>query len=99
MKKITSMPKATLAELILFIAENESFSSVKDHLKGGFTVSEVRAALRELAAEVTREALADGDAQDATAVSELSSKTREIISALPQDDGQRLLAAFGLTSE
>ena len=33
MKKITTMPKATLAELLLFLAENEGFSSVKE-LKG-----------------------------------------------------------------
>ncbi len=98
MKKITTMPKATLAELLLFLAENEGFSSVKE-LKGGFTVSEVRAALREVARELAVEAELEGDTHDAHAEPELSSRTREIISSLSRSDSEKLLSAFGLTSK
>jgi hypothetical protein len=97
MKKISSMPKATLAELILFIAENERFTSVKERLGSGVTVSEVRTALRELAAELSAEAATEGDGHSID--SELTDKTREIIAKLSESEGKRLLAAFGLAAK
>lgn len=95
---IKRMPKETLAELILFISENENFSSVSKNLHGSFTVAEVRAALRELASEIAREAGNEHIAHGPHAESELSSKAKEIITLLPKSESQRLLAAFGLKS-
>jgi hypothetical protein len=101
MVKVTSMPKETLAELIHYIAENEKFSSVASQLESSFTVPQVRAALRELAEELSREAAEEGCCAvgELRSSAELSSKTKDVISSLSPQEERRLLSAFGLISE
>ena len=98
MLKITAMPKDTLAELLLFLAENERFASVAEHLGEGVTVEEVRAALRELGRELARESLAEHgrESEDVRKNGHLAPKTKKIISYLSDHEEKRLLSAFGL---
>ena len=98
---ITSMPKATLSEMLGFIAENEKFTSVEKHLADSFTVPQVRGALRELADCLMNEAASDGEpeAHAICADTELSSRAKDIISSLTPAEEQKLLAAFGLVSK
>lgn len=101
MIKTTVMPKETLGELLLYLADNERFSSVTEHLGEGMSVEEVRAALRELARELGREASAEHgkDIEEAKKTSHLSPKTKKIISYLSDHEEKRLFTAFGLIGQ
>lgn len=97
MIKTTVMPKETMAELLLFLAEHEKFNSVVEKLGGGMTVEEVRASLRELSRELACEAAMEKN-RDVTEVKReirLTSKTKEVISCLSDREENRLFAAFG----
>jgi hypothetical protein len=94
-KTIASMPKETVAELLYFLAENERFSSVTAKLKGGVTVPQVRGLLREVARSISDEALVEASAHEHEGT-ELSTKTKDVISSLTAEEGQKLMAAFGL---
>ena len=98
--KITTMPKQTAAELLLFLAENERFSSVSRNLGEGVKVEEVRALLRELARELGGEVDA---IKDETGVTEtdawLSPKAKDVLSSLSPQEEEALLGAFGLKEE
>lgn len=97
MIKISVMPKETLVELLHFLAENESFSSVNEKISEGFTAQEVRGALRELARELSREVHEErGSDANAKKNSHLSRKTKEIISYLSSHEEKTLLSAFKL---
>lgn len=98
MLKITAMPKETLAELLLYLSENERFSSVSDNLAGGFTVEEVRAVMRELAREVAGEAAAEQgrEIDDVRKNGHLAPKTKKLISYLSDHEEKKLFSAFGL---
>ena len=98
MLKITTMPKETAVELLLFLAENERFNSVADHLGDGMTVEEVRAVLRELAREVSRDLASEQgrEIEDIRKSGHLTPKTKKIISYLSDTEERKLLSAFGL---
>ena len=98
-KKIASMPKETAAELLYFIAENERFSSVTAQLKGGFTVPQVRALLREVAAGISNDVNDDLPSVENDSAVVLSSKTKDVIASLSPEEGQKLLSAFGLRAK
>lgn len=100
MTKISVMPKETLAELLLYLADNESFTSVTKNLGEGITVEETRAALRELARELSREAMASrGSVDEAKEAAHLSRKAKEIMSYLSPNEEKALLSAFGLAEK
>lgn len=91
------MPKETLAELLLFLAENEEFASVEKRLAEGMSIAQVRAALRELAVGLKQEAAEEGDSHyNPQKDGKLSSQTKEIISYLSPGEERALLQAFGL---
>ncbi|MBI4223597.1 MAG: hypothetical protein HY609_01580 [Deltaproteobacteria bacterium] len=95
--KIKTMPKETLAELLLFLAENEEFTAVEHQLLEGMSVAQVRAALRELAVGLRQEASEEGDSHyNPQKDSKLSSEAKEIISYLSPGEERALLQAFGL---
>ena len=95
---ITTMPKDTLSELLLFLSENEEFSSMSKLMGEGITSEEVRAALRELAVGLRQEAAAEAakQAYDAKKDSHLSKDAKTIISYLSPGEERALLTAFGL---
>ena len=95
--KITTMPKETAAELLLFLADNERFSSVTRQLGEGVKVEEVRALLRELATELGRQGSEEGEL--ATGIGPegwLSTQAKDVLSSLSPQDEATLLDAFGL---
>jgi hypothetical protein len=90
--KIKTMPKQTAAELILFIAENEKFDSVKE-IKYGIEVAEVRALLREVASAINAgDAASFGDVGGDVSFSD---NTKKVLGSLSSTEGEELLAAFG----
>ena len=95
---IKTMPKETLAELLLFLAENEEFSSLQKLLDGEFTPDEVQAAFRELAVGLRQEAIQETSQQiqDVKNDSFLTKKTKTIISSLSPIEEKTLLTVFGL---
>lgn len=97
MIKISVLPKETLIELLLYLAENEKFPSVAENLEGGVTVTEVKTALRELAVAISREAGDEAVFEVSTKKgANLSPRTKEIISYLSPYEEKTLLTAFGL---
>lgn len=101
MIKISTMPIGTLAELLLFLAENERFQSVSEKLGGGLTIEETCAALRELARELMREAKAQGKTavDEARANAPFSPRAKKIISCLSPNEESTLFTAFGLVGK
>jgi len=101
MIKISTMPRETVVELLLYIAENEDFPSVSKNLIDGITVGEVRAVLRELAVGLAREETSE-KRQDRVAMMKeagISPKARKIISALSPREEKALLSAFDLVEK
>lgn len=95
--KIQTMPKETLAELLLFLAEREEFSTVQELLSEGVPIAEVRAALRELAMEVRKEAQLENESDyNPQKDAKLSKEAKTIISYLSPGEEKTLLKAFGL---
>jgi hypothetical protein len=100
MTKITSMPKETAAELLYFIAENERFSSVESRLKGDFTVPQVRALLREVAADISTDVTAETTTLGKASLdAQLSSRAKDVIASLTAEEERKLLTAFGIISK
>lgn len=99
--KISTMSHETLAELLLFLAENERFTSVSEKLEGGVTVEEVRAALRELARELNREAMTRDKStiEEARRDAPISPKAKKIISCLSPGEEEKLFVTFGFTGK
>lgn len=94
---IKTMPKDTVAELLVFLAENEDFASVEKTMEGEITVAEVRAALREVGEGLRREANAERrDKYDVDNCEHLTKDSKRIISYLSPREEQTLLSAFGL---
>lgn len=97
---IKTMPKDTLAELLFFLAENETFDSVQKLLADGVTVEEVRAGLRELAEGLRREATLELSKQyNAQKDTRLTKEAKTIISYLSPGEEKTLLTAFGLVEK
>lgn len=98
--KIQTMPKETLAELLLFLSDNEEFASVQELLIGGMTIQQVRSALRELALELKREAAQETETNyNPQKDSRLAKETKTIISYLSSGEEKTLLQAFGLVDK
>lgn len=96
--KLNSMPKDTAAELLEFLAENESLESVRKILDGSIKITEVRSLFRELADGLRREAAEEAGDFNFNSQKErsLSKGTKEIISYLSPREERTLLSAFGL---
>jgi len=98
--KIQTMPKETLAELLLFLADHEEFASVEELLIDGMTLQQVRSALRELALELKREAAQEAESDyNPQKDSRLAKETKTIISYLSPGEEKTLLQAFGLVEK
>jgi len=98
MFKLTTMPRETAVELLLYLAENEKFPTVKKDLASGVTTEEVRALLREVAIAIARE-IPSESVSDLKALAKevgLSPKAKKILSALSERESKTLLSAFDL---
>lgn len=99
--KITVMPKQTAAELLLFLAEHEEFSSVAKLLEDGVTVEEVCSLLREVSKELLMESAIElkDKKYDLKKDAHLSKQAKDIISYLSPHEEKTLLEAFGLVDK
>jgi hypothetical protein len=99
--KISAMPKETAAELLIFLAEHEEFSSVTKLLEEGITVEEIRTLFREVASELLRESAQElkDTKYDTKKDAHLSPQAKKIISYLSPHEEKTLLEAFGLVDK
>ena len=96
--KISNMPKQFAAELLLFLAEHENFSSVEKLLGDEVAVEEVRALFREISSGLMEETLKELK-ENKNGVSDnvyISPQTRSILSHLSPQDEYSLLEIFGI---
>ncbi len=86
-----SLPKETLAELILYIAEHEEFTSLKK-LKT-VTHQQFVQALKALAQDLMDSALEQGSGVDAL-MNGLNDNVKEVLDKLPKSDRIKLIRGF-----
>lgn len=89
MLNLKTLPNDVAVELLLYLAENENFSSVQE-LAPGVSVDETKNLLREIALSISRADVV-ASSFDSTA---LSSGTRKVISKLNKDEREVLFQAF-----
>ena len=89
MTTLKTLPNDVAVELLLYLAENEKFPSVKE-LSPGVTVDETKTLLREIALSISREDLSTVNF-DNTA---LASGARKVIAKLNKDEQDVLFQAF-----
>lgn len=95
-----TMPKETAAEVLQFLSEHEDFRSIADLIGEDLAVEEVRALLRELAAELRREAAASPrTTYDVGRCQYLTGSAKQIISCLSPMEEKTILSAFGLIDQ
>ncbi len=87
-----NIPKETLAELLLFLNENEEFESIQQ--LGTVSRSNLRTALNELALQLKREAHASNDSMDLSKLKDLKKPYRQILSALSPREAKLLIKGF-----
>ncbi len=90
------LPKETLSELLLYLAEHEEFSSLQ--ALNSFNPAQVRAALKELAFELRRESEKERDLSKMAYkhLEELSPKVKQVLSTLTPREFQTLFKQFGV---
>lgn len=99
--KISVMPKHTAAELLLFLADHEEFSSVSKMLGEEITSEEVSALFREISAGLLKESSKEekDDRFEVKGNAHLSRQTKNILSYLSPNEEETLLKAFGLVEK
>jgi len=98
--KLTTIPKEVACELLVFIAEKESFSEVVKTLGDEFSVPEIKAMLRELAVGLQKELLEEDAGQyNVKKCKHLTKNSKKIISYLSPNEESKLLKTFGLLSD
>lgn len=98
--ELKTMPKETLAELLFFLAENEEFTSIQQHLAEGVTVEEVRMSLKELGEVLRKEAATEADTQyNPQKDVKLTGEVKKVISYLSPGEEKTLLTAFGFVEK
>lgn len=90
------MPKKTAAELLAFLAENESFDSLERELGGSVEVGEVKALLREISLQLHGQADTEETATF-TGNPHLTRKAKQLLTCLSSTEEKALSKAFGLT--
>lgn len=93
---IKTMPKETAAELLLFLAENDNFDSVKEMLGGDVTIEEVRAVFREVATQLQKEVFVSDKEETPLKNMRLTKEAKEIFTFLSPLEEKSLLGAFGV---
>lgn len=93
--EIKSMPKKTAAELLAFLAENETFDSLERDLGGSVDCGEVKALFREMSLQLHLQADAEESATF-TGNPHLTRKAKQLLSCLSSTEEKALSKAFGL---
>ncbi|MCB1214811.1 MAG: hypothetical protein KDK66_04975 [Deltaproteobacteria bacterium] len=85
-----SLPKETLAQVLIYLAENEKFSSLK-----GLRLppERVKEALKELGEEILYGLEASNEEVEEI-LEDLSPKAKQVLSELSEDDRQKLFSKF-----
>ena len=86
-----SIPKDTMAELLLFLAENEKFRSLKE--LGTISPKQFRHALQALAEHLKQEDLASHEASE-NLIKHLKKDFQNLVSKLSSTERDRLLRGF-----
>lgn len=96
--KINTMPKKFAAELLLFLAENEDFSSVSKLLGDEIAQGEIRAMLREISSGLIEESIKESKDNKFNSKENvyLSKQAKAILSYLSPLEENSLLSAFGI---
>lgn len=98
--KLKTMPKEIACELLVYIAEKEDFSKVVKALDGEMSASEIKALLREIAAEFQNQVKIElSEEYDIAKCKHLSMDSKKVISYLSPNEEKKLLKAFGLADK
>jgi hypothetical protein len=92
-KSYGSIPKDTLAEVLLYLADKEVFPSLK--ALGTISSANLKSALRDLAEQLKQEAQQETPHEEIEQLEKSLKKThQEILSELLPEEKQRLLRSF-----
>ncbi len=93
--KIQSIPKELLAEILHYMADDESLEGLGKVIGEVALLEDVRAALRELAVQLAKQV--DQQKEEGTLVypNNLSASARALLSSLSPTEERRLLKSFG----
>lgn len=86
-----TLPKETLAEVLIYLAEKEKFSSIKE--VRGLSAQRVKEALKALGEEILAQSKAS-EREMTEALEDLSPKTKQVLEELSEEDRQKLLSKF-----
>lgn len=88
-----AIPKDTLAEILIYLAEKEHFDSLKDF--GSVSRTQLVQALKELAQRLKQEAGQEVEAKEMEKLQkEIKKPYQEIVAKLPEEQRERLLKGF-----
>ncbi len=88
-----NFPKAIMAELLLYLADRETFDSLKD--LGNVSTKHFRQALAQLASELKDQSTALGDVQETEDLTQgLKKPFQELLKQLQPNERERLLKGF-----
>ena len=96
--KIKALPKETLAELLHFLADTESFEQTTQILGASVAIGDLRRALREIGSVLRKEAQEEAKAAGSTSSNEnshLSPKAKELLSCLTPREERIVSKTFG----
>lgn len=86
-----SLPKETLGELLLYVADHEDFSSLKS--LNTVTQKQFVAALKAFAQDLIESSFTEGSAVTEL-MNGLNDNVRQILEKLPQADREKLIKGF-----
>jgi hypothetical protein len=96
---LKSMPKETVVQLLLYLAEHESFESIDKGFKGSISPQDVSGILYELAEFVQRTLHTDDPGLSDEDKQHFSTSVRSVLAALSPSEEQALLRNFGLIED
>lgn len=100
--KLKTLPKETIAEILHFIADTESFEETQKILGDSLEVGDLRRALREIGDHLRREAVQEKAAApsfDVQSNDYLSPQARQLLSCLTPREERIVLKAFGFLEQ
>jgi hypothetical protein len=96
--RLKSLPKELFAEVLDYLADFEHLHGLNEVLDGEYSILHARSALREAAAQLRKQAVADKEEKSLTEYrkdARLSEQVRNLLSILSPGDERKLLDRFG----